>query len=239
MHKMREKERAQRILQILGSEFGIPELSGARREPFQTLIRTVLSQATNDRNRDRAYANLARKYRINPRELADASVMEIEEAIRVGGLHRNKASKIKELSKTILKHFHGSLDFIFSEPLDKSRECLMSIPGVGPKTADVVLLFSAKKPVVPIDTHVNRVSKRLGLAQLKGSCEDVRRSLEALYDPGDYLTIHLLLISLGRRYCRARNPMHKLCPVKVLCPTAKKEANQPDLHRFHGSRDYP
>lgn len=239
MHKMREKERAQRILQILGREFGIPELSGSPREPFQTLIKTVLSQATNDRNRDRAYANLARKYRIRPRELANASVKEIEEAIRVGGLYRNKTRKIKELSKTILKQFHGSLEFIFSEPLDRSRERLMSIPGVGPKTADVVLLFSAKKPTVPVDTHVNRVARRLGLAPLKGSYEDVRQSLEALYEASDYLAIHLLLISLGRRYCRARNPMHKLCPAKALCPTAKKEANQPDLHKLHGSRDYP
>jgi len=236
---MREKERAQRILQILGREFGIPEISGSPREPFQTLIKTVLSQATNDRNRDRAYANLAGKYRINPHELAKANVKEIEEAIRVGGLYRNKARKIKELSKTILKRFHGSLDFIFSESFEKSRERLMSIPGVGPKTADVVLLFSAKKPIVPIDTHVNRVSKRLGLAPLKGSYEDVRQSLEALYKPSDYLAAHLLFIGLGRKYCRARNPLHKLCLVNVFCPTAKKEANQPDLHKLHGSRDYP
>ncbi len=236
---MREKERAQRILQVLGKEFGIPEVSGSRGEPFQTLIRTVLSQATNDRNRDRAYANLAGKYRINPLELADAGVKEIEEAIRVGGLYRNKAGKIKELSKIILRQFHGSLDFIFSEPIEKSREQLMSIPGVGPKTADVVLLFSAEKPIVPIDTHVNRVSKRLDLAPLKGGYEDVRQSLEALYKPSDYLAIHLLLISLGRRYCRARTPLHRLCPVNVFCPTAKKEENQPDLHKLHGSRDYP
>jgi len=236
---MREKERAQRILEILGREFGIPELSGSPREPFQTLIRTVLSQATNDRNRDRAYANLTRKYRINPRELANASEKEIEEAIRVGGLYRNKARKIKELSKTILKQFHGSLDFIFSDSLEKSRERLMSIPGVGPKTADVLLLFSAEKPTVPVDTHVNRVSRRLGLAPLKGNYEDVRHSLEALYKSSDYLAIHLLLISLGRKYCGARNPLHKLCPVSGFCPTAGKEASQPDLHRLHGSRDYP
>ena len=236
---MREKERAQRILQVLGKEFGIPEVSGSRWEPFQTLIRTVLSQATSDRNRDRAYANLAGKYRINPLELADAGVKEIEEAIRVGGLYRNKARKIKELSKIILRQFHGSLDFIFSEPIEKSREQLMSIPGVGLKTADVVLLFSAEKPIVPIDTHVNRVSKRLDLAPLKGGYEDVRQSLEALYKPSDYLAIHLLFISLGRRYCRARTPLHRLCPVNVFCPTVKKEENQPDLHKLHGSRDYP
>jgi len=237
---MREKERAQRMLQILGREFEVPELSDSRREPFQALIRTVLSQATNDRNRDRAYANLAKRFKIDPKALAFADRKEVEEAIRVGGLFRNKAWKIKELSKTVLKQFHGSLDFVFSEPLEKSRELLMSLPGVGPKTADVVLLFTAQKPTVPVDTHVNRVSKRLGLAPLKGSYEDVHRSLQALYKPSDYLPIHLLLINLGRKYCRARNPLHKPCPVNALCPTARKEAAQPDLHKLHGkSRDYP
>jgi len=236
---MREKDRAQRILQILSREFEVPEWASSRREPFQTLIRTVLSQATNDQNRDRAYSTLARRYGINPQELARANVKDIEEAIRVGGLYRNKAWKIKELSKTVLKQFHGSLGFILSEPLEKSREQLMSIPGVGPKTADVVLLFSAGKPTVPVDTHVNRVSKRLGLAPLKGDYEGIRQSLEALYEPSDYLAVHLLLISLGRKQCRARNPLHKSCPVNVLCPTARTEDAQPSLHKLHGSRDYP
>ena len=236
---MRENERAHKILQILSKEFGVPEISSSRLEPFQTLVKTVLSQATNDRNRDRAYANLAKKCKIDPEALANADVKELEEAIRVGGLYRNKARKIKGLSETVCTQFHGSLDFIFSEPLEKSRELLMSIPGVGPKTADVVLLFSAKKPTMPVDTHVNRVSRRLGLAPLKASYEDIRRSLESLYQPRDYLAVHLLLISLGRKFCKARSPLHKPCPVNILCPTAKKEMHKPDLHKLHGSRDYP
>jgi endonuclease-3 len=236
---MREKERAQKILQILSKEFGVPEVSSSRSGAFKALVRTVLSQATNDRNRDRAYANLTRKYKIEPEVLADADLKELEEAIRVGGLYRNKARKIKELSKTVCTEFHGSLGFIFSEPLEKSRELLMSIPGVGPKTADVVLLFVAKKPTVPVDTHVYRVSRRLGLAPLKASYEGIRGSLEHLYQPSDYLAMHLLLITLGRRFCRARNPLHKACPANALCPTAKREKRQPDLHKLHGSRDYP
>jgi endonuclease-3 len=236
---MREKERAQKILQILSKEFGVPEISSSRHEPFQALVKTVLSQATNDRNRDRAYANLTKKYKTDPEVLANADVKELEEAIRVGGLHRNKARKIIELSKTVCTQFHGSLDFIFSEPLERSRELLMSIPGVGPKTADVLLLFVAEKPTVPVDTHVKRVSKRLGLAPLKASYEGIRQSLESLYQPRDCLAIHLLLISLGRRFCRARNPLHKPCPVNALCPTAKKERHQPELHKLHGSKDYP
>ena len=157
----------------------------------------------------------------------------------MGGLFRNKALKIKELSQTILERFHGSLDFVYSEPLEKNRELLMGIPGVGPKTADVVLLFAANKPTLPVDTHVNRVSRRLALAPVKSNYEGVRNSLESLYAPSSYLTIHLLLISLGRRYCRARNPLHPHCPANSLCPTAQMEAVQPDLHRMHGSGNYP
>jgi len=236
---MNERERANKILQILRDAFTLPEWAGSNREPFQTLIRTVLSQATNDRNRDRAYKNLSEKYEITPKALATADVKEIEKDIQVGGLYRNKSRKIRELSKVVLERFNGSLDFVYSDPLSKARSKLMGIPGVGPKTADVVLLFSAKKPTMPIDTHVNRVSRRLGLAPLKGGYEDVRNSLESLYAPEDYLPVHLLLISLGRTYCRARNPMHKSCPVGSLCPTAQLEEKQPDLHRLHSSRDYP
>jgi len=236
---MDEKGRAEKILKILKKNYSVPEWTSVKREPFQTLIRTVLSQATNDRNRDRAYKNLSEKYEITPNVLAAADVKEIEDAIRVGGLFRNKSQKIKELSKAILERFNGSLDFVYSQPLEKARTMLMSIPGVGPKTADVVLLFAAKKPTVPVDTHVDRVSRRLGLAPLKGNYEQIRKSLESLYSPKDYLAIHLLLISLGRTACRARNPNHKSCSVNSLCPTWKSELQQPNLHRLHGSRDYP
>ena len=116
---------------------------------------------------------------------------------------------------------------------------LMNIPGVGPKTADVVLLFAAGKPTVPVDTHVHRVSRRLGLAPLRGSYEGIRGALESLYSPKDYLAIHLLLISLGRWFCRARNPLHEPCPLRSLCPVPKREEREPELHLKHGSRDYP
>ncbi len=236
---MDERTRADQILRTLERKFQLPPWTHAKRKPFQTLIQTVLSQATNDRNRDRAYQNLSKKYRITPEALARASVKEIEEAIRVGGLYRNKSRRIKELSKVIIESFAGSLDFIHSEPLEKARSMLMTIPGVGPKTADVVLLFSAGKPTVPVDTHVNRVSRRLGLAPLGGDYEEIRESLQALYQPSDYLTIHLLLITLGREYCHARNPSHRLCPVSKFCPIPEREEKRPELHSLHGTRDYP
>lgn len=240
---MDERERANKILEILQAEFTLPKWtsfrSGSKRTVFQTLIRTVLSQATNDRNRDRAYKNLSAKFAVTPKALADADVNEIAKAIRVGGLYRNKSRKIKALSKSVLRRFNGSLDFIFSDPVPQARSKLMSISGVGPKTADVVLLFSAGKPTFPVDTHVFRVSRRLRLAPLHSGYENVRSSLECLFAPEDYLPAHLGLISLGRTACRARNPLHKSCPICFLCPTAKLEAQQPELHRLHGSRNFP
>lgn len=236
---MRERQRAQRILEVLSREFSVPKIAVSSKDVFPTLVRTVLSQATNDRNRDRAYRNLADRYEISPEALAAADVKAIEEAIRVGGLYRNKARKLKALSNVVVERFKGSLDFIYSEPLEKARSMLMSIPGVGPKTADVVLLFAAGKPTVPVDTHVHRVSRRLGLAPLRGSYEDIRGALESLYSPEDYLAIHLLLIGLGRWFCRARNPLHEPCPLRSLCPVPKREKREPELHLKHGSRDYP
>jgi len=220
---MSEKVRARQILRVLRREFSLPGWVSASKEPFSTLIRTVLSQATNDRNRDKAFSNLSERFEITPKALAEADVKVIEEAIRIGGLYRNKSKVIKELSRAILKRFNGTLDFVYSLPLEKARELLISLPGVGPKTADVVLLFAASKPVLPVDTHVNRVSKRLKLVAPNADYEHVRQTLESFFAPEDYLAAHLLLIMLGRKYCRARNPLHESCPVNKLCPSAKLE----------------
>jgi len=215
--------RAKEILHILQSNFFVPPWTRSDRDPFKTLIITVLSQATADKNTARAFANLSGRFSITPEVLAKASVEEIEDAIRVGGLYRNKSRAIRTISRVILEQFNGSLDFIYSLPLEKARKILLNIPGVGPKTADVVLLFCAGKPTVPVDTHVNRVSKRLRLAPPKADYEGVRRAIETLYLPEDYLPVHLLLISLGRKYCKARNPLCKPCPVNTLCPSKRVE----------------
>lgn len=213
------KDRAAKILHILKENFVIPQWTDSRKDAFQTLIRTIISQATADRNTARAFENLSKRFSILPKALAKADMKEIEKAIKVAGLYRNKSRIIKLLSCVILEKFNGSLDFIHSLPLEESRKILMNLPGVGPKTADVVLLFSAQRPTIPVDTHVNRVSKRLGLASSNSDYEEVRKALQSLYSPKDYFPVHLLLISLGRRHCKARKPLCKSCPVNALCPS--------------------
>ncbi len=213
------KNRATEILRILKGNFSLQRWASSKKNPFQTLIITVLSQATADKNTAKAFENLSKKFSIEPKALAQAKVEKIEEAIRIGGLYKNKSRVIKAVSRDILERYNGSIDFIYFLPLEEARKMLVGLPGVGPKTADCVLLFCAEKPTIPIDTHVNRVSKRLGLASPKDGYEEVQRSLEALYSPEDSLYVHLLLIALGKSYCKARRPLCGSCPINALCPS--------------------
>ena len=183
---------------------------------------TILSQNTADRNTARAFEALSKRFEISPEALAKAELDQIEEAIKVSGLYKSKAKTIKQAATTILEKYHGTLKPMLSLPLDEARKTLMQFPGVGPKTADVVLLFSASQPTIPVDTHVNRVAKRLGFAPENGDYEVVRMSLQSLYEPSDYLAVHLLLIAHGRRYCKARKPLCAECPVNAECPSKGK-----------------
>jgi endonuclease-3 len=212
-------ERAATVLRILQQTIAVPKWVKSKRDPFETLVTTVLSQNTADRNTARAFESLSKRFEITPEALAKADLNQIEEAIRVAGLYTSKAKTIKQAATTIIEKYHGTLQPILSLPLEEARKTLMQFPGVGPKTADVVLLFSAKQPTVPVDTHVDRVAKRLGFAPTNGDYEIVRKSLQALFDPNDYLTVHLLLIGHGRKTCKARHPACAECPVKMHCPT--------------------
>jgi endonuclease-3 len=211
--------RAEKILLVLRKNFTMPKWTSSFRDPFETLIVTVISQNTASRNTAKAFENLSKQFEITPEVLANAEASQIEQSLKVAGLYRNKAKAIKRISKIVLEEFHGDLKPILSLPFEEARKTLLQLPGVGPKTADIVLLFCSGKPTIPVDTHVNRVSKRLGLTPASGNYEIVRRFLQSLYDPKDYLAVHVLLILLGREYCKARNPMCTRCPVNKLCPS--------------------
>jgi endonuclease-3 len=175
--------------------------------------------ATADRNTARAFENLSKQFEISPEALANADASQIEACIRSAGLYKGKAKTIKHVSQVLLDDFHGTLTPILALPLDEARTVLTQFRGVGPKTADVVLLFSAKQPTIPVDTHVNRVAKRLGFAPANSDYETVRKNLQQLYQPNDYLAVHVLLIAHGRKYCKARHPLCVQCPVNTYCPT--------------------
>lgn len=211
--------RAQKILETLRKTLATPEWVKSKRDSFKTLIVTIISQNTADRNTRRAFENLSKQFEIRPEALANAETRQIERCLKTAGLYRNKAKTIKQVSRRILEEFNGDLDQILSLPLEEARNTLMQFPGIGPKTADVVLLFSSKGRTIPVDTHVDRVTKRLGLAPLNGDYETVRESLQSIYDPKDYLAVHVLMIAHGRKYCKARKPLCKECPIRAFCPS--------------------
>jgi endonuclease-3 len=215
-------QHAATVLQILKQTLAMPNWTKARQDPFQTLITTIISQNTADTNTARAFKALSKRFQITPNALAEAEVHEIEAAINPAGLYKAKAKTIKQAAQGILETYNGSMQPILQLPLEEARSVLMQFPGVGPKTADVVLLFSAQQPTVPVDTHVNRVSKRLGFAPENAGYEEVRVALQALFDPKDYLAVHLLLIAHGRKTCKAQRSLCSECPVNVYCPSNGK-----------------
>ena len=212
-------KQAENILLVLKENLAMPLWAVSQRMPFETLIATIISQNTADTNTERAFENLSKQFEITPQAMANAERGKIEACLHVAGLYKNKAKAIQAVSEIVAEKWGGSLAPVLSLPLDEARKKLLELPGVGSKTADVVLLFSAGQPTVPVDTHVNRVSKRLGLAPKDGDYDAVRLSLQAAFDPEDYLTVHLLLIAHGRKYCKARKPLCNSCPVNSYCPS--------------------
>ena len=219
------KKRAVRVLQILKETLALPNWTKYKRDPFETLLVTVISQNTTSRNTARAFEALSKRFGISPEALANAEISQIELAIRTAGLYKAKAQTIQHAAKIILGEYGGSMQPILQTPLEAARKILMQFSGIGPKTADVVLLFCAGQPTIPVDTHVNRVAKRLGFAPEKGDYETVRCSLQALYEPADYLVVHLLFIAHGRKICKAPRPLCTQCPINAYCPTNGKWGN--------------
>lgn len=208
-------DRARKMIKRLDSEFKIDRPT--KSDPFLSLVRTVLSQNTHRRNTRRAFENLTSKY-VSPSELAAADPEELEALIRPAGLYRSKARVLKNLADIILNEYGGDLERVLKKPPDEAREELLSMKGVGPKTADCVLFFGGGRDVLPVDTHVARTAKRLGFADPDDGPKGVKHELEPLIPKGKRGKAHLLLIELGRKYCKARKPLCEKCSVEDLCP---------------------
>lgn len=185
--------------------------------PLDELISTILSQNTNDRNRDRAFEALRARFP-NWEAVRDAPVEEVMEAIRPAGLANQKAPRLQQVLRAITQQ-RGTLDlnFLAEMPLEEARRWLMQFKGVGPKTAAIVLLFSLGRPAFPVDTHIYRVTGRIGLRPSKMSVEEAHSFLEALFPPETYYAAHLNLIRLGREVCQARRPQCERCPIRPWC----------------------
>ena len=205
-------------LTIERGEFVALDEARRTRAPFKLLIATVLSQNTSDVNAIQAYRRLSESIGISPDRIAKAPLRCLKEAIRPAGLFNVRARGLKELSRAVLRNDMGELSWIYTLPLSEARKRLIELPRVGPKTADVVLLFLARRGTFPIDTHVNRVSKRLGIAGERDSYEVTRERLMEFFPATKYLEAHLLLIGHGRRTCKARRPLCAICVLRDICP---------------------
>lgn len=187
-------------------------------DPLAELILTVLSQNTADTNSGRAFVQLMRRYP-SWDVIAAAPTEELVATIQSGGLAQQKAPRIQAILRAVAERSPDwDLTFLDTLPLEDARAWLRALPGVGPKTAACVLLFSLGRPALPVDTHVERVSKRLGLIPQKATADQAHDLLEALVAPADYYPFHMLLIKHGRRTCAARKPACDRCPI-VACPS--------------------
>ncbi len=209
-----------RLLEVYGEPTWRPHL-----DPVSELVSTILSQNTNDRNRDVAFERL-RDRLPTWEEVRDSDVDTVIEAIRPAGLANQKGPRIQEALRFITQE-RGELDldFLADWPVDEAKAWLSGIKGVGPKTAAIVLLFSLGRPAFPVDTHVHRVTKRLGLIDQRVSREKAHDQLEQLVAPEDYYAFHLNVIRHGRRVCTSRKPNCEACTLRALC----------DFYREQGS----
>jgi endonuclease-3 len=186
-------------------------------DPVASLVSTILSQNTNDVNRDRAFGRLRERFP-TWENVRDAPLEELIEAVRPAGLAPTKAPRIQDMLRRITEE-RGEikLDFLREMTLEEARAWLLKVPGIGPKTAAIVLLFALGMPAFPVDTHVHRVTRRLGLIPEKTSREKAHVLLEELVPPDIYYTFHLNLIEHGRAVCHARKPKCDRCVLQDHC----------------------
>ncbi|MGZ8563582.1 MAG: endonuclease III domain-containing protein [Candidatus Limnocylindria bacterium] len=207
------------VLERLGARYDHPTWAGPRLDPVSELVLTILSQNTADTNSFRAFTAMRARYGSWPEVLA-APTEELVEVIRPGGLAPTKAPRIQAVLAEVHDATHGSWDlsFLVEWPLEQARQWLIDLPGIGRKTAAIVLLFGFGRPALPVDTHVYRVALRLGLIPPKTDLERAHHLLEAALQPEEMYPFHVELIRHGRDTCRAPRPICGRCPLTDLCP---------------------
>ena len=207
------------IIALLGNAYGRPPWR-PHGDPMTELVLTILSQNTSDANSGRAFARLMATFP-DWKSIMSADVRRVEEAIQPGGLAPTKAPRLQALLREVWSRISvWDLSFLADLSMEEARSWLRGLPGVGPKTAACVLLFALGKPALPVDTHVHRVAKRLGLVPAGASAEKAHEILEAMLEPQEVYPFHVDLIKHGRRTCLAQRPRCPQCPLRHRCPSA-------------------
>ncbi|NQW24264.1 MAG: endonuclease III [SAR202 cluster bacterium] len=215
-------------IKLMTEQYG-PFNDEPRLPPMDEMVFTILSQHTSDINSSRAFRLLMERFG-TLEAVAAAEIPDIEKAIAPGGLARIKAPRIKEVLNKVLE-LNDSLDlsFLREMPLNEAKAWLRQLPGIGPKSAGIVLSFSLGMPAMAIDTHIYRVSQRLGVIGPKVSADKAHDILEEKVEPGEVFNFHVSYINHGRQVCRAQRPKCPECVVGSLCPSRKKYMTKAEL----------
>ncbi len=210
------QEKYQRLSALLTKEYGYPTWR-QHLPPVDELVNTILSQNTSDTNRDMAFHELRKRFP-TWEEVRDADTDAVIDAVRSAGLGNQKGPRIQEALR-YLTETQGeiSLKNLETMPIEEAKEWLTAINGIGPKTAAIILLFAMNRPAFPVDTHVHRVTKRLGLIDQKTSREKAHVVLEEIVPEKDYYPFHLQVIQHGRKVCDARSPKCGICVLQDEC----------------------
>jgi len=230
-HRHPNIARIPEIIARLDEAYGIPEWR-PHHDATSELVLTILSQNTSDTNSGRAFVRLRERFATWD-DVANAPLGEIIEAIQPGGLAPTKAPRIQAALRDVRARTGGyDLQFLGGLPLEEARAWLREIHGVGPKTVACVLMFALGRPAMPVDTHVFRVSARLGLIPERSgdaamTAEKAHDALEAIVPPDGFYAFHLGLIKHGRRTCAAQRPKCPECVLRDLCPSAAKFHPEP------------
>ena len=198
-----------RVVKILNKKY---KIKPGREKPFKVLIGTILSQRTKDESTEKASDQLFRKYK-NPVHLSKAPLKSIESLIKPSGFYKTKARRIKEISRILVEKYKGKVPQDF--------DGLMRLPGVGRKTANIVLVFAYGIPAIPVDTHVHRISNRLGLVKTK-TPEQTEFALVKIIPRKHWLDFNGLFVKFGQQTCQPRKPLCWKCPVARECDYPNK-----------------
>jgi endonuclease-3 len=214
------QKRALEVIDLLKQYYGDPSWRNPM-PALDELVSTILSQNTNDHNRDAAYLMLRKRFP-TWEAVRDAPTEQVIASIRSAGLANQKGPRIQRVLHEIsMERGCLDLDFLLDWDIGQARQWLQHFNGVGPKTAAIVLCFSLGKPAFPVDTHIYRVTGRLGLRDIHLNVEKTHMYLERVFPPESFYPVHLNLIRLGREICHPRKPDCPACPLNQLCPTFK------------------
>jgi len=186
----------------------LDELAKDKQDPFKILISTVLSARTRDANTKMATEKLFKKYN-TPKLIAEADIEELQELIKSSGFYKVKAARIKEVSRIIQEEYEGNIP--------KKYDKLIKLPGVGSKTANCVLVYAFRIPAIPVDTHVHRISNRIGWVKTK-TPEGTEKALKEKIPKDQWIRLNRLFVKFGQQICIPINPKHDLCPIEHSCP---------------------